>query len=211
MTIAENHWKSLYATDREFYELCYQRTAEVYPRKHAAEPEAGPAALIADYNFQAMLTLNQIDGEAINAFAWGSCGYFALELHRLSGLPLALFTTGDDEWGWSGHAAVALPDGNFLDITGVATGAEINARYSFVDDYDLPEPIQATFPERDTYCETMFRSEGSGAQNPYADLEPLEIRLLQHFAELVLQKNGIGIPGAAQENSSRLELTVTGS
>jgi len=191
MPTAETHWKSLYAIDREFYELCYQRTAEVYPRKHAVDPEEGPAALIANYNSQAMLTLNQIDGEAVNAFAWGSCGYFALELHRLTGLPLALFTVYDNEWGWSGHAAVALPDGSFLDIMGVATAAEINARYSFENIHGSVETIQATFPGRDAYCETMFRNEGSGAQNPYAVLEPLEIRLLQHFAELVLQKSGV--------------------
>ena len=187
MLTTATHWKSLYYSDRELYDLCYWRAAEYYADEYE-ELEDSPAGIEVVYGSRlAVLTLNQIDGEAINLFGWGYCGYLALELHELTGLPLALFTSPRDETqsGWSGHAAVALPDGSFLDIEGVVTAAEINERYGF------SERIEPTFPDRTEYCRTMFRNEGAVELNPYRDLDRLEVRLLRHFAELVARRGDI--------------------
>lgn len=186
MLTTATHWKSLYYSDREFYDLCYWRAAEYYANEYE-ELEDSPAGLEVVYGSRmAVLTLDQIDGEASSLFGWGYCGYLALELHDLTGLPLALFTSTRDETqsGWSGHAAVALPDGSFLDIEGVVTAAEINDRYSF------PEPTSPSFPDREGYIEIMFGN-GEKKQDPYRDLDPLEIRLLRHFAELVARRGGV--------------------
>lgn len=187
MPATETYWKSLYSTDQEFYELCERRVAEYA----IIDPQGEHGWIYVDFGIrEALLILNQIDDQAIQLFGSGACGYLAFELHRLTGLPLALFTYSESEWGWSGHAAVALPDGTFLDIEGVATAAEINSRYCF------EEPIQATFPEEDAYCKTIFRTSGTGAQDPYAKLDPLEIRVLRHFAELTLEKSDARLPVA---------------
>jgi len=179
------HWKSLYRTDREFYELCYWRAVEVYGNEYDY-PEDGPAEIEVVFGSRmSTLTLDLIDGEAISLFSWGYCGYLALALHELTGHPLALFTNPQRslERGWSGHAAVMLPDGSFLDIEGVATAAEINRRYGF------KEPVEPTIPELDEYLVTMFDKEDVG--NPYRALDPLELRLLRHFAELVVRQYGL--------------------
>lgn len=186
MLTTATHWKSLYYSDREFYDLCYWRAAEYYANEYE-ELEDSPAGLEVVYGSRmAVLTLDQIDGEAISLFGWGYCGYLALALHELTGLPFAVFTSPKDETatGWSGHAAVALPDGNFLDIEGVATTAEINARYSFA------EPVEPSFPDRVTYLETMFGLEEM-VEDPYKHLDALEVRLLRHFAELLVRQAGI--------------------
>jgi len=176
------HWKSLYHTDRELYDLCYWRAAEIYADEYD-DLERSPAALEVVYGSRiSALTLELIDSEAISLFAWGCCGYLALAIHELTGYPLALFTNldGDESRGWHGHAAVMLPDGRFLDIQGVATAAGINERYRF------KTTVEPTFPELDEYRGIMFTAEE--AKNPYGTLEPLELRLLRHFAELVLKE-----------------------
>lgn len=190
LTATPTHWKSLSATDPEFYELCRQRIVEEYEDLYGEDPEDAPAELYVDFGVRdAMLALDQVDDEAGHLFGWGACGYLAFELHRLTGLPLALFTSTspktDPSIGWSGHAAVALPDGSFLDIEGVVTAAEINERYGF------SERIEPTFPDRTEYCRTMFPNGDTAELNPYRDLDPLEIRLLRHFAELVARRSGI--------------------
>lgn len=187
MLTTATHWKSLYYSDREFYDLCYWRAAEYYANEYE-ELEDSPAGIEVVYGSRmAVLTLGQIDGEANSLFGWGYCGYLALELHELTGLPLALFTSPKDETatGWSGHAAVALPDGNFLDIEGAVTAAEINSCYRF------SEPVAPSFPDRESYLELMFGAERVG--NPYSELDPLEVRLLRHFAELVARRAGVSV------------------
>lgn len=185
MLTTATHWKSLYYSDREFYDLCYWRAAEYYASEHE-ELEDSPAGLEVVYGSRmAVLTLGQIDGEASSLFGWGYCGYLALAVHDLTGVPFALFTSrrDDTESGWSGHAAVALPDGSFLDIEGVVSAAEISSRYRF------PEPVEPTFPDRETYLGIMFGQDH--VADPYYSLDPLEIRLLRHFAELVARRAGI--------------------
>lgn len=185
------HWKSLYYSDQEFYELCYWRAAEVYGDEYE-DIEKSPAALEVVYGSRmSSLTLDFIDAEAVQLFAWGYCGYLALAIHELTNLPLALFTNTEDatERGWHGHAAVVLPDGSFLDIEGVTTAAEINERYG------LKETVEPTFPGPDEYRTTMFGAEK--AANPYRILDELELRLLRHFAELVVKEYKIELPALA--------------
>lgn len=189
MLTTATHWKSLYYSDREFYDLCYWRAAEYYANEYEELEDSPPALEVVYGSRLSSLTLDQIDGEASSLFGWGYCGYLALELHDLTGLPLVLFTSPDTDLriGWSGHAAVALPDGSFLDIEGVVSADEIHSRYRF------SEPIAPSFPDRTDYCRTMFRNEGTGEVNPYRDLDPLEIRLLRHFAELVARRAGVDL------------------
>jgi len=185
------HWKSLYYSDREFYELCYWRAATYYADEYE-DLEKSPAALEVVYGSRmSSLTLDFIDGEAVSLFGWGYCGFLALALHELTGYRLALFTNPEDadERGWHGHAAVVLPDGSFLDIEGVTTVTEINERY------DFKEPVEPTFPALDEYRTVMFGAEK--AANPYGELDALELRLLRHFAELVVRQYKVELPALA--------------
>jgi len=183
------HWKSLYYSDREFYDLCYWRAATYYADEYE-DLEKSPAALEVVYGSRmSSLTLDFIDSEAVQLFSWGYCGYLAQVLHELTGFQLALFTkpSGENETGWQGHAAVQLPDGQFLDIEGIVSAGEINSRYRF------KEPVEPTFPEPAAYAELMF-ADGS---NPYSELDELELRLLRHFAELVVKEYKVELPALA--------------
>ena len=180
------HWNSLYYSDREFYDLCYWRAATYYADEYE-ELEDSPAGLEVVYGSRmSSLTLDFIDAEAVQLFAWGYCGYLAQALHELTGLRLALFTkpNGENDRGWHGHAAVQLPDGKFLDIEGIVSAGEINRRYSF------KEPIEPTFSEPAEFAEIMFQNPAE----PYQDLDELELRLLRHFAELVLKEYKVELP-----------------
>lgn len=187
MSTTATHWKSLYQTDRELYQLCYERTVEGYGSFYE-NPEDAPARLyFALGPMEAELTLGEVDDEARNIFGWGGCSFFAMALHKHTGLPLALFTSpearGADWTEWEGHVALALPDGNFLDINGVVNADEINARYRF------SEPVVPTLHDWESYLETQFGTRD--VSNPYRILDPLEVRMLQHFAELVVEQSGI--------------------
>lgn len=183
------HWKSLYETDREFYELCYQQTADFYGNRYP-DPEDAPAQIYVAFGYlDALLTLDQVDDEAIRLFGSGCCSFFAIALQELTGLPFAVFTSPeaqDDGWErWTGHAAVALPDGNFLDIYGAVSADEISSRYRF------SEPVAPTILGWDGYLELQFGSKD--VSDPFRSFDPLQLRIIRHFAGLVASNAGVSV------------------
>lgn len=187
MATPTTHWKSLYETDREFYELCYERSVERYGKSNTDSEDALADVYFSIGFLDARLVLDQIDEEAKHIFGWGCCSFFAMALHQLTGLPLALFTSPEAQgagWeDWTGHVALALPGGSFLDITGVVSAADINSRYRFA------EPVEPTVLGWEGFLESQFGDRN--VSDPYRALEPLEIRMLQHFAEVTLREAGI--------------------
>lgn len=52
-------------------------------------------------------------------FTKGACSILAAEVHRVTGWPMTVFTAEDAGSSWTGHVAVKLPDGRYLDATGI--------------------------------------------------------------------------------------------
>lgn len=70
----------------------------------------------------------------VEVYGDGDCGIFASALHEVTGLPLVLFRLDGAHAlhlpdRWPRHAAVGLPDGRFLDATGVFSKTEIADRF----------------------------------------------------------------------------------
>lgn len=78
------------------------------------------------------ITLRLIDAEAETLFGFGHCAILAWELHKATGIPLAVFDSKKESLygGWSGHVALQLADGRFFDINGASTKEELLRHYS---------------------------------------------------------------------------------
>lgn len=188
------HWRELYHSDRDLYDLCFWRTAEIYPALD--NPEASPAAVDVIFSSRgATLTLGLIDQEAVNLFAYGHCAFLALKMHDLSGLPLMLFTNPKGTDGWSGHAAVKLAEDAYLDIEGEVSLELINQRYSMEA---IPQEVS-----REDFVAAVYRR----GEDPYSELGALELRFLAHFAELVLAQAAVPL---LSQKPSKLKRFLTG-
>jgi hypothetical protein len=63
-------------------------------------------------------------------FTKGACAYLALELNRVTGFPIVVFSRDKDKSSsWSGHAVIKLPNGEYFDISG--PGSRENALFGF--------------------------------------------------------------------------------
>lgn len=64
--------------------------------------------------------------DTVKTFTKGACAMLASELNRVTNLPLVVFSAETDKSSsWSGHVAVKLPNGEYLDIMGPSSRGEI--------------------------------------------------------------------------------------
>lgn len=126
------HWRQ--AKNPRLRELAMWSAYECYPEMVDAEREHDGTIEVVFGSQAACLTLRSIDTEATRLFSFGHCAILAWGIHEKTGLPLAVFTSQNTEKnGWSGHVAIQLSDGNFLDVNGVTPIEEIAGRYSTFD------------------------------------------------------------------------------
>lgn len=71
------------------------------------------------------------NAETVRIFRNGSCVAFAYAASLVTGFPVVLFTATETGHAWSGHAAVQLPTGEFLDIAGANSLDEVNSYFGF--------------------------------------------------------------------------------
>ena len=67
------------------------------------------------------MTLDLDHPRTEQTFTKGACSFVAAEVHRVTGWPMTVFTSKDSKGSWSGHVAVKLPSGKYLDATGVTS------------------------------------------------------------------------------------------
>lgn len=73
-----------------------------------------------NYSGNQEITLDIDHHNTQHTFTKGACSVLAAEVHRVTGWPMTVFTAKDSEKSWTGHVAVKLPDGRYLDATGVS-------------------------------------------------------------------------------------------
>jgi len=122
-----------------------------------------------------------VDHAGINTmFTRGKCAYLAYRLHTLTSLPFAVWTDTATEQ-WTGHVAVALPNGEYLDIEGVNTNKGILNRYNTLALNDSPT----------LYTDTASMStilKGDIAKH-YKALGVLEKELIDYLAHQLLEES----------------------
>lgn len=176
------HWKYLYNENRAFYDLAWWRAGEFYPEYD--DPEDAPAEIECVFGSRcSSLTLRVVDAEAESLYAWGYCTLLALAIHERTGFPIALFTTANPEPGeWSGHAAIQVADGLFLDITGIHTATEITQTYRM-------ENVEPHIVSKEEFCNIVASDEH--IQNPMSFVDELEQLITYDFAEYLIKVHNI--------------------
>lgn len=91
---------------------------------------------------------NMDDTGTLSIFTRGKCAYIAYRLHELTELPYAIWTDTTKSH-WSGHLAIQLPNGTYLDLAGTHTNAQILNTYQTID--LTPEPTIHHNPEPRTH------------------------------------------------------------
>jgi len=72
-----------------------------------------------NYSGNQEITLELDDHSTQQTFTKGACSFLAAEVHRVTGWPMTVFTAKGSEGYWTGHVAVKLPSGSYLDATGI--------------------------------------------------------------------------------------------
>lgn len=76
----------------------------------------------ASYRRLGPMSLDYRDSDTVQTFMKGACGLIAFEINRATNLPIVTFNrSNDNDSGWSGHAVVKLPNGQYFDITGTSS------------------------------------------------------------------------------------------
>lgn len=181
------HWKHLYRTNRNFYDLAWYRAGYCYPEYD--DPEDAPAEIECVFGSRlASLTLRVVDSEAESLYGWGYCTLLALALHERTGAPLVLFTTANPEPGdWSGHAAVEISEGLYLDIEGVQTAEKITTKYRMKN--VTPHRVS-----QEEFCEIV--ASGEHVANPMSFVDELEQLITYDFAEYLVSLHKVQVPVA---------------
>lgn len=119
-----------------------------------------------------------IDNTGINtAFTKGKCAYLAYRLHQITGLPFAMWTDPTTKQ-WTGHIAIALPNGEYLDIEGAISNDEISRRYNHT---------LTTEPTIHETAEQAFAPIGNIADH-YKRLDPFVKELINHFCTELIEE-----------------------
>lgn len=143
-------------------------------RQQIITPEDNFTLCIDDSSYTASA---DIEHQGINtAFTRGKCTYLAHRLHELTGLPYVVWADPTTEY-WTGHIAIALPNGEYLDIEGTVSNADIQSRYA-----NLSIPEQPIIHET---SDEAYASIGNIAERQ-KNLSPLARELINYFcAELI--------------------------
>lgn len=129
------------------------------------------------YGQCANIMLRSTGYDANGIFRHGQCAVLAYALHELTGAPLVLFTSNDDEGGWHGHAGLATSDGQLLDITGFNTYDEVHSDF---------RNLRA---EPDIVDGVEFLEIVKGGGESFDDMGEMERLIVLDFAEYVLSEN----------------------
>lgn len=172
------HWKRIKKSDPELYSLAREKNST---RNTALSPRSIPVVF---GNLRGELILRKVNEQAIFIYRQGYCTMLAMALHRLLGYDLVLFTKGYGENGcWFGHAAVKLPEGGFLDITGIFDDEE-----AILTGYDFRAPAQVVssqeFHESVIYGESTFR-------DIFSYVNKLEELVTYDFAKHLIEVHGL--------------------
>lgn len=173
------HWQE--ASNPRLRQLAEERAWEVAMPHEEESGEFDGTIEVYFGSTSAELSLRDINGAAESIFGFGYCVLLAWAIHERTGLPLALFTSGNKEDGWSGHAAIQLDEETFLDITGKTTAASIQRRYSGTAAAQIVSPeefLTITFDEE-------HRSD------PLGFLGELERLVTEDFAEHIVELHGV--------------------
>jgi len=123
------HWR--YAKNPRLRELAMWEAYKYDPNAEDIEHDSDGTITVCFGSTGADLTLRVIDAEAIGIFGFGHCAILAWELHKATGLPLAVFDAKQESpYGdWSGHVALQIGPDQFFDIEGVVSRDSIHERY----------------------------------------------------------------------------------
>lgn len=129
--------------------------------------------------------------DTVKTFTKGACAMLASELNRVTNLPLVVFSAETDKnSSWSGHVAVKLPNGDYLDIMGPSSRGEILNEFPGGKSWSEKEM------NREDFNEVMGVDKGTEATN---NLEPLEKAVLAKICLDLIKEYKLNDPEKAGE------------
>jgi len=185
------HWRN--AKNPRLRELAMWEAYKYDPNSEDIERDSDGTITVCFGSTGAELTLRVIDSEAIGIFGFGHCAILAWELHKVTGLPLAVFDSKHESpyAGWSGHVALRLAPDLFLDIEGVMSKRDIHERYRNA----LQEEPRVLDDE--AFLDLMVPEENR--EDPKQYLCELEQLVLEDFVDFLREKHAEKLANAAVE------------
>lgn len=173
------HWQN--ATNPRLRQLAEERAWEVAMPHEEESGEFNGTIEVYFGSTSAELMLRDVDGGAESIFSHGYCVLLAWAIHERTGLPLALFTSTNEDSDWTGHAAIQLDEDTFLDITGKSTAENILKRFPRTN------PVQVVSPEEFI----NITVDEANQADPLGFLEELERLITEDFADHLIELHDV--------------------
>lgn len=90
------------------------------------------------------MSLDYKDPDTVQTFMKGACGLIAFEINKVTDFPIVAFSR-DSDAGWSGHAVVKLPNGEYFDITGASPRNSVISEFPNSDTWSENEVTPKEF------------------------------------------------------------------
>lgn len=185
-------WRSL-PSDSRLHDLIFYRVAEANPEMGMEELYESRGRFVKEFDIyigsqSATIQYGLIDSEVMTLFAHGACALLAYALHRVTGLPIVLWSNPDKDASWSGHAALLVGPETVLDVRGVHSFDEVTSYYEgYGSGVSVPQTVSL-----DVFLKTVASSE-EYQQDPLSFVDELEQLLIMDFAERLVEEHKIPV------------------
>lgn len=185
-------WRSL-PSDSRLHNLIFYRVAEANPEMGMDELYESRSRLVKEFDIyvgsqSATIQYGVIDSEVMTLFAHGACALLAYALHRVTGLPIVLWSNPDKDASWSGHAALLIAPETVLDVRGVHSFDEVASYYQEIgSSFSEPQTVSL-----DAFLKTVASSE-KYQKDPLSFVDELEQLLIMDFAERLVEEHKIPV------------------
>lgn len=183
-------WRSL-PSDSRLHDLIFYRVAEANPEMGMDELYESNSRFVKEFDIyvgsqSATIQYGLIDSEVMTLFAHGACALLAYALHRITGLPIALWSSSAEDEKWSGHAALLIAPETVLDVRGVHSFDEVASYYQEIGSrFSEPQTVSL-----DAFLKTVASSE-KYREDPLSFVDELEQLIIMDFAERLVKEHGI--------------------
>lgn len=181
-------WRRL-PEDSKLHSLIFYRVAEANPEMGMDELYDSTSRFVQEFDIyigsqSATVQYGVIDGEVMSLFAHGACALLAHQLSKRTELPIALWTSSEEDGGWAGHAALLIGPETVLDIRGVHSFDEVASYYSrYGAALSEPQTVSADG------MLSVVASTDEYRENPMSFVDELEQLLIDGYVSDLIEKH----------------------